>query len=112
MNMAVTELADRIRDALEPLRVHCVEKRMFGGIAFMLHGNMLVCPMSDGALLVRVGKEGINEALALPGATAMEMAGRKMGGFVAVSGDALEDDDSLSDWIGRARRFVDTLPPK
>jgi len=111
MSMATDELAERIR-ALLPPNVHCVEKRMFGGIAFMLHGNMLVCPMKDGSMLARVGKEGMHEALALPGASIMDMGGRSMTGFIVVSGDAIEDDDALSDWIDRSRRFVDTLPPK
>ena len=78
----------------------------------MLAGNMLVCPMKDGSMLVRVGTEGMAESLALPGAGPMSMGERTMGGFVQVSGDVLEDDDTLRDWIGRARCFVDTLPPK
>ena len=77
----------------------------------MLAGNMLVCPMRDGGMLVRVGKDGMDESLSLPGAAPMSVGDRTMGGFVQVSGDVREDD-TLLDWIGRARRFVDTLPPK
>ncbi|KKB79870.1 hypothetical protein VW35_05105 [Devosia soli] len=109
--MAVDELAERIRMALPP-NLHYVEKRMFGGIAFMLRGNMLVCPMKDGSMLARVGKDGMDDALAVPGATIMDMAGRSMSGFVVVSGDAIEDDETLRVWIGRCSRFVETLPPK
>lgn len=111
MSMATDELAERIRGLLPP-SVHCTEKRMFGGIAFMHQGNMLVAPLKDGSMLARVGKDGMEEALALPGASIMDMGGRSMGGFVVVSGDAIEDDDSLSDWLERCRRFVDTLPAK
>lgn len=111
MSMAREELADRIR-ALLPPGLHPREKRMFGGIAFMQDGNMLVCPLKDGALLVRVGKDGMDAALARPGAEIMEMSGRTMGGFVVVSGDAIEDHEDLAGWISTAHAFVRTLPPK
>lgn len=111
MSMALEELADRIRAALRP-GAAVREQRMFGGIAFMLHGNMLVCPFKDGSLMVRVGKDGLGDALKLPGAQIMEMRGRPVTGFALVSGDALEDDDVLAGWVERARDFVETLPPK
>ncbi|SEP97981.1 Transcriptional regulator of competence genes, TfoX/Sxy family [Devosia sp. YR412] len=111
MSLASEDLSDRIRDLLPPM-LPLSEKKMFGGRCFMLAGNMLVCPMKDGSLLVRVGKEGYEEALALPGASKMDMGERTMAGFVAVSGDVLEDENVLQGWIGRARAFVDTLPPK
>lgn len=111
MSMASEELADRIRGLLvqgENIR----EQKMFGANAFMSNGNMLVAPMKDGSLLVRVGKDGMDDALAREGAGVMEMGGRTMGGFVVVSGDALEDDFVLGEWLDRARAFVKTLPPK
>lgn len=111
MSMARDELAERIRAAL-PMGLHTTEKRMFGGIAFMLDGNMLVCPLKDGALMVRVGKESLAAALDQPGAGPMEMRGRPVSGFVLVSGDAIEDDDALAFWIARAHAFVRTLPAK
>jgi TfoX/Sxy family transcriptional regulator of competence genes len=111
MSMAVEELAARIRP-LMPQRGAVEEKRMFGGMAFMLDGNMVVCPTKEGALIVRVGKEGMAEALSLPGADRMDMNGRTMSGFVVVTGDALEDDEVLADWMGRALAFVRTLPAK
>lgn len=111
MSMATEELADRIR-ALLPARAHCLEKKMFGGIAFMHQGNMLVAPLKDGSMLARVGKEGMDDTLTLPGAAIMDMGGRSMGGFVVVSGDALEDDEDLRDWLQRCLRFVETLPAK
>lgn len=110
-DMAVVELADRIR-ALIGHRPNVREQKMFGGIAFMLDGNMLVGPMKGGGLLVRVGKDGYDAALALPGAGPMQMGERTMAGFVVVSGDAIEDEDALVGWIARASAFVHTLPPK
>ncbi|MBU1305457.1 MAG: TfoX/Sxy family protein [Alphaproteobacteria bacterium] len=85
---------------------------MFGAIAFMLDGNMLVATMKDGALLVRTGKEAQAEALTRPGAGVMSMTGRIMSGYVQVSGDALEDDEDLQAWIEIALAFVRTLPPR
>lgn len=111
MGFAADELADRVRAAL-PGRLAVREQRMFGGRCFMLNGHMLVCPMKDGGLLVRVGPDGLDEALAQPGAGPMTMTGRTMKGFVIVSGDVLEEDEALEDWIGRARAFVGTLAPK
>ena len=111
MSMASEELADRIRAYLSPA-LPIREQRMFGGIAFMHSGNMLVAVMKDGGLLARVGKDDMDAALDLPGASPMNMGGRNMTGFVAVSGDAIEDDEALNDWIARCSRFVATLPPK
>ena len=111
MSMASDELTDRIRDLFSPGE-NIREQKMFGANAFMSNGNMLVAPMKDGSLLVRVGKDGMEDALAMEGASLMEMGGRTMGGFVVVSGDALEEDFALGEWLDRARAFVRTLPPK
>lgn len=111
MSMASDELSERIR-ALLPPQANVREQKMFGARAFMLDGNMLVAPLKDGTLLVRVGKDGMKDALAQPGTSVMAMTGRTMSGFVVVSGDEIEDDDALAGWIDRARSFVLTLPPK
>ena len=104
-------LADRIRMLLGP-RPGLTETRMMGGVCFMLHGNMLVGPLKDGALLARVGKAGYEEAVALPGAGPMTFTGRPMSGFVEVRDEGIETDAALLEWIGRAERFVMSLPPK
>tara|TARA_R110002124_G_scaffold63350_48_gene173672 strand:+ start:60032 stop:60367 length:336 start_codon:yes stop_codon:yes gene_type:complete len=111
MSMAAQELADRIRLQLaaDP---HIREQRMMGGLVFMWRGNMLVGPMKDGSLLVRCGKDAYAATLELPGAAPMTFTGRTMTGFVVVTGDAIEDDDRLAQWIAIARTFVATLPPK
>ena len=108
--MAVDEeLAQRMRAALVgtgELR----EVRMFGGLCFMLNGNM-VAGTSKRGLLVRVGKEHQPAALALPGAKRMEMTGRPMEGYVFVDPPPA-DDRTLQDWLGLAIAFVRTLPPR
>lgn len=111
MSLASEELSDRIRALLAPLP-GIGEQKMFGGRCFMLHGNMLVCPMKDGGLLVRVGKDGYEAGLERPGARPMTMGARTMTGFVEVTGDVLEDEETLLDWIALARSFVETLPAK
>jgi TfoX/Sxy family transcriptional regulator of competence genes len=111
MSEAADELADRIRSQIG-LLPGVVEKRMFGGVAFMLDGNMLVGPLKDGSLLARVGKDAYQEALTRPGASPMTFTGREMSGFVEVRGEGIETDEMLRDWIELARRFVITLPKK
>lgn len=85
---------------------------MFGGVCFMHFGNMLVGAMKSGALLARVGPARHQEAQSRPGATPMEMGGRKMTGFVAVTDEGIESDEALLDWIAYSETFVQTLPPK
>lgn len=111
MSLASEDLSDRVRDILAHHRT-LTEKKMFGGRCFMLDGNMLVCPLKDGGLLVRVGKAGYDHSLTQPGAQPMMMGSRTMAGFIAVTGDVLEDDAVLVEWIERARAFVATLPAK
>lgn len=105
-------LAERFRDAVGPGPV--VEKRMMGGLIFMLSGNMLGGvdrdPEGRGRFMFRVGPAGMKDALARPGATQVTMGGKTLGGFVFVA--EAEATPVLADWIALARRFVDTLPPK
>jgi TfoX/Sxy family transcriptional regulator of competence genes len=111
MSLASEELSDRIRALLAP--GHGVtEQKMFGGRCFMLNGNMLVCPTKDGSLLMRVGKALYAESLARPGARPMTMGKKTMSGFLEVTGDVIEDEDALRDWIALARGFVESLPAK
>jgi TfoX/Sxy family transcriptional regulator of competence genes len=101
-------LADRLRAALPAEGLS--EQRMFGGIAFMLNGNMIAVSSRRG-LLVRVGKDAYDDALARPGARSMEMGGRVMAGYVFVDPAGLSDA-TLRDWLQLALAFVRTLPPK
>ena len=108
--MAVDEgLAERMRAALAETGA-IREVKMFGGLCFMLNGNM-VAGTSKRGLLVRVGKEQQSAALARPGAKLMEMTGRPMEGYVFVDPPP-SDDRLLQEWLALAVAFVKTLPPK
>jgi TfoX/Sxy family transcriptional regulator of competence genes len=103
-------LAQRIREALED-RSGVTEKKMFGGLAFMLGGNMCVGVVGH-ELMVRVGPDAYEDALAQKHARKMDFTKRPMKGFVYVATDGIESDRDLEDWIGRAVEFAESLPPK
>ena len=90
-------LAQRIR---EQLAAHSgvVEKKMFGGLAFMLRGNMCVGLLGND-MLVRVGPDAYAEAIAQPGASVFDFTGRPSKGTVVVDGEAAEGDDTVREWI-------------
>lgn len=88
------------------------EKKMFGGLGFMQGGHMLAGIMSGGALLYRVGKPRQDRALAREGVSVMEHAGRRMGGFVMVEGEAQADDDLRAELLQLALQNHAELPPK
>jgi len=107
---AQDHLIDRIRLLVEgDPRIR--EKRMFGGLSFLLNGHILIAARKDGSALLSVGKDHNDEALARPGATQMIHGGRIMRGFIFVDPDALEDDDDLRDWVRTAERWVSVMPP-
>jgi len=88
-----------------------VEKKMFGGICFMLGGNMC-CGVANDDLMARVGPDGQGEALAQPGARAMDLTGRPMKGFVFVGPQGTQDGPALKRWVERGVTFARTLPVK
>ena len=102
-------LAERIRGALEDAR-DVTEKRMFGGVAFLLRGKMFVGIVKDD-LMVRVGPEGYEAALTQPFARPMDFTGTPMAGDVFVAPDGTDEDDVLEDWVRRGLRFAATLKP-
>lgn len=102
-------LAGTMRSALEG-HVGIAERAMFGGVCWMLDGNML-CGTSDRRFMFRIGKDAEAGALARPGAVPVVMGDRRMSGFVWVEADQAIDA-GLSDWIALAAAFVGTLPPK
>jgi len=104
-----TQLADRVRSAVAE-RTDCDEKKMFGGLAFMVNTHM-ACGMIGGGLMVRVGPDGHDDALAR-GATEMEFTGRPMRGMVIVPAALLTTDDDLDAWIDRAVMFARSQPAK
>jgi TfoX/Sxy family transcriptional regulator of competence genes len=109
--MAFSEsLAARIRDAIGPKR-GVEEKKMFGGVGFLLNGNMLVGVWKD-SLIVRLGPEEGCEALLEPHVKEFDITGRAMKGWVLVAPEGVEGDDQLKGWIQRATKFVGKLPGK
>ncbi|MET7575048.1 TfoX/Sxy family protein [Streptomyces sp. NPDC005492] len=103
-------LAERVRARLgtDP---DITEKRMFGGIAFLHRGNMAVGVTGDD-LMVRVGADATDEALARPGARIFDMTGRPMRGWVVVAGSAAAQDEVLGRWIEEGHAFAASLPAK
>lgn len=87
------------------------EKRMFGGLAFMVHGNMAVT-VSGSELMVRVGKEAHDEAASRPWARTVDMGARQMRGWVKVSADGIATDADLDRWVRQGVAFADSLDPK
>jgi hypothetical protein len=85
---------------------------MFGGICFMLNGNMVVGSMKDGSLLMRVGPDLHADAKKRPSTVPMVQGGRELIGFVLASDDAIADDDDLRGQIDYAWAFVKTMPRK
>ena len=103
-------LAERVREILED-EPGFDEKKMFGGLCFLLFGNM-VCGIIKDDLIVRVGADKYEAMLLVPHTRKFEITGRPLTGWVMVLGRALDDDDDLGDWLQRAVSFVRTLPPK
>jgi TfoX/Sxy family transcriptional regulator of competence genes len=103
-------LAERLREFFQDVP-EVVEKKMFGGLAFMVRGNMCVGVVNT-ELMVRTGPDGYEEALLEPNARKMDFTGKPMRGFVYISEQGFESDRDLTSWIDRAMGFVDTLPSK
>jgi TfoX/Sxy family transcriptional regulator of competence genes len=104
------ELAERVRYALARTN-YVSEKKMLGGIAFLLNGNMLVGVLKD-ELVVRLGADRAGEALGRDHVRAFDFTGRAMAGWVVVEPDGLDGDEQLAEWIESARAFVEQLPAK
>lgn len=103
-------LAARVRVALAD-RDDVTERRMFGGIAFMAHGNMC-CGVSGEDLMVRLGEDGADAALDELGARPMDFTGRPMKGYAFVGPAGTATEAALRDWVQRTLAFADTLPAK
>jgi hypothetical protein len=102
-------LADRVRYALKDRPV--TAKRMFGGLTFLLNGNMLCC-VSEKGLMARVGAAAEPAALAEPHAAPCLGAGRRMAGFILVEPPGVASVGDLQGWLGLALAYVERLPPK
>ena len=106
------EMAERVREALSA-RPGVTERRMFGGLGWMIAGNMAVGVMSTGGLLVRMDPEDVPEALEEPHVGTFGREGAKpMSGFVIVDPEGVEDDADLARWIDTGAARASSLPPK
>jgi TfoX/Sxy family transcriptional regulator of competence genes len=106
-----TELAERVRHLLmfEP---DLAEKRMFGGIAFLIRGHIAVAVSSRGGLLMRVEEDETDAVLAMPYVEPFEMRGKTLRGWAHVAGEAVAENDDLLRWITTGADLARALPPK
>jgi TfoX/Sxy family transcriptional regulator of competence genes len=105
------ELADRLR-ALLSAEKGVTEQRMFGGLAFLINGNMAVSASSKGGLLLRVDPSETTALLGRPHAHPFAMRGREMDGWLRVDADGVRTKQQLQRWAGRGVAYARSLPPK
>lgn len=103
-------LADDVRARIGS-RPGVTEQEMFGGIAFMIGGNMAVGVSGD-ELMVRVGKDAHDKAVERPGARTFDMGNRPMRGWITVGGEGLETDDDFQRWVDQGVAYAESLPAK
>jgi TfoX/Sxy family transcriptional regulator of competence genes len=105
-------LAEEVRERLATEDFDVVEKKMFGGLGFMVEGNLAVAASRRGGLLVRTDPADAEALESRPGVEPMESTGRRMPGWFFVAPEALANEDDVGAWVDRALAFVATLPPK
>jgi TfoX-like protein len=105
------ELADRIREEIgdDP---DLIEKKMFGGLAFLIGGNMAIGASGEGGLLVRVDPEESDSLVEATSARPMEMRGREMRGWLRVDAEDVPTREALADWVERGTAYARSLPAK
>ena len=105
------QVAQRIRDLVVG-DLDVTEKKMFGGLAFLVHGNMAVSASGQGGLLARIDPADTEAALARPHAALMEMGKRSMAGWIRVAPEGVRTKRELTSWVKRSVAYAKTLPPK
>jgi TfoX/Sxy family transcriptional regulator of competence genes len=105
------DLANRLRELLAEQDA-ITERKMFGGLAFLVHGNMSVSASGRGGLLARIDPAETDAALARPHASLMQMRGRAMEGWIRVAPEGLAPKRELAAWVRRSLAYVKRLPPK
>jgi TfoX/Sxy family transcriptional regulator of competence genes len=105
------QLADRIRGQLAS-EAGLTEKRMFGGLAFLINGNMAVSASGQGGLLLRVDPAQTEQLAGEPRARPFVMRGREMDGWLRVETDGLDSDAEFARWVSRGVAYARSLPPK
>ncbi|KAA1426506.1 TfoX/Sxy family protein [Nocardioides antri] len=104
-------LADRVRALLEGAPL-LTERKMFGGLGFMVGGKMAIAASSQGGILVRVDPEEGERLIATTPARPMEMRGREMSGWLRVAGPDVASDEALAEWVERGASYAGSLPVK
>ena len=105
------DLANRIRELVSH-EADVTEKKMFGGLAFLVGGNMSVAASGQGGLMVRVDPEDTDALLAMPHARPFEMRGREMQGWLRVDPEGLRTKRQLAPWVMRGVAYARSLPTK
>ena len=105
------DLASRIRELIAA-QDGVTERKMFGGLAFLIGGNMAVAASGQGGLMVRVDPDQTDALLAEPHAEPFEMRGRGMSGWLRVGGEGVATDAQLRPWVERGVSYARSLPPK
>jgi hypothetical protein len=105
------ELADRIREQIGA-ETGLTEKKMFGGLAFLIGGNMAIAASGQGGLLVRVDPEESDALLETTNARPMEMRGREMKGWLRVDAEDVPTRQALAEWVDRGTAYARSLPAK
>jgi TfoX/Sxy family transcriptional regulator of competence genes len=105
------DLASRIRELLGSVQ-GIEEKHMFGGLAFLINGNMSVAASGQGGLLVRVPPEDTDKLVERDHVSPMVMAGREARGWLHVNADGVQTEHQLQSWVTRGVGYVSGLPPK
>lgn len=105
------ELADRIRELLDG-EPDLTERKMFGGLAFLIHGNMAVAASGQGGVLVRVDPARSDSLMATTKARPMEMRGRPMQGWLRIGSDDVRTKRQLAKWVTLGATYARSLPGK
>ena len=105
------DLANRLRELLAEEDA-ITEKKMFGGLAFLVHGHMSVSASRNGGLFARIDPDDTDAVLARPHVSLMQMGGRTMDGWITVAPAGLKTTRQLASWVRRSVTFAKALPPK
>jgi TfoX/Sxy family transcriptional regulator of competence genes len=105
------DLAERLRERLAT-ESGVTEKKMFGGLAFLINGNMAVAASGQGGALLRCDPGETDKLVRTPGVDRMEMRGREMNGWLRVEANAIKSDANLRKWVDVGVSYARSLPPK
>ena len=104
------EIDARTREIVNKWK-NIADKKMFGGVCYLLNGNM-VCGVYKDYLILRLGEKPALKTMDLPFVKDFDITGRPMKGWVMVAEEGFADDNTLKDWLNQAKKFAKTLPPK